>query len=243
MTYRQISSRKDKSTRPVAYSNPQILRSCAKSIRACITTLMSLALLVSAVRIGSAQQDVGYIPGTVTDQSGAAVKGATVITTRHGTEFPQTAVTNETGYYTTQHLQVGHYTVSVTMNALPLPRLVLPTASLFFWLGQSCHLETSRPASADLRRPVRPTEHATHPATRLRPATASADASKSRAKETRREEIATLLRSAESTRFPRSSYDSRPRAVPDCPSCVVVGVTTARSTPTAHPSTASAAFS
>ena len=78
-----------------------------------------------------------------------------------------------------------------TIHFVPLPRLVLPTASPPFWLGRSCHPETSRPTSASLRRPMRPTERATHPATRLRPATASAAASRSPARDIRREEIAT----------------------------------------------------
>jgi hypothetical protein len=77
--------------------------------------LLLLAVLFGACRTTSAQTDVGYIFGTVTDQTGAAVNGAQVTITWQSTGLAQTAATNETGYYTSEPLQVGQYTVSVAM--------------------------------------------------------------------------------------------------------------------------------
>jgi hypothetical protein len=63
-----------------------------------------------------AQTDVGYVLGTVTDQTGAAVKGAPVTITWQSTGLVQTVVTDDTGFYTSEPLQVGQYTVSVTVT-------------------------------------------------------------------------------------------------------------------------------
>jgi hypothetical protein len=62
--------------------------------------------------MASAQQDTGHIFGTVTDQTGAAVPSAKVTVTWQSTGLAQTLTTNETGYYVSQPLQVGQYTVS-----------------------------------------------------------------------------------------------------------------------------------
>ncbi len=72
------------------------------------------ALLLS-VPFARAQQDVGYILGTVTDPTGAALAGAKVTITWQTTGLTQTAVTNQAGFYTSQPLQVGQYTVTATL--------------------------------------------------------------------------------------------------------------------------------
>jgi hypothetical protein len=59
-----------------------------------------------------AQQDLGHIFGTVTDQTGAAVPNAKVTITWQATGLSQTVTSNETGYYVSQPLKVGQYTVS-----------------------------------------------------------------------------------------------------------------------------------
>lgn len=71
-----------------------------------------LALCPSAIQFAGAQQDVGYIQGTVTDQSGAAVAGARVTITWQSTGLNQVLTTNDTGFYISQPLQVGQYSVS-----------------------------------------------------------------------------------------------------------------------------------
>jgi len=73
---------------------------------------VALACLFSVARV-AAQQDVGYVLGTVTDQTGAAVPGATVTVTWQATGLSQTVTSNETGYYMSRPLQAGQYTVKV----------------------------------------------------------------------------------------------------------------------------------
>jgi hypothetical protein len=61
----------------------------------------------------SAQTDIGHIVGTVTDQTGAVVAGATVHITNQQTGLTQDVTTNQSGYYTSQPLQPGHYSVLI----------------------------------------------------------------------------------------------------------------------------------
>lgn len=63
-----------------------------------------------------AQQDVGYIGGTVTDQSGGVVPGAKVIITNAGTGIAQDVLSNSQGFYQSPPLPPGAYTVSVGMQ-------------------------------------------------------------------------------------------------------------------------------
>jgi hypothetical protein len=74
------------------------------------------ALLAAAGLSAPAQQDVGYILGTVADQTGAALAGAKVTITWQSTGLKQDTVTNATGFYTSQPVQVGQYTVTVALN-------------------------------------------------------------------------------------------------------------------------------
>ena len=109
---------------PVTSCGTQILRNCVRFNRAVMSVLLLLAVCFVASRTGSAQTDVGYILGTVADQTGAAVKGAQVTITWQSTGLAQTVVTNDTGFYTSQPLQVGQYTVSVAMTGFtPRPSI------------------------------------------------------------------------------------------------------------------------
>ncbi|HUI74932.1 MAG TPA: carboxypeptidase regulatory-like domain-containing protein [Candidatus Acidoferrum sp.] len=60
-----------------------------------------------------AQQYSGTITGTVTDPSGAAVAGATVLVINTGTNASYPAVTTDLGVYTVAQLPVGYYEVHV----------------------------------------------------------------------------------------------------------------------------------
>ena len=102
--------------RTVADSRFPILRRCAGLRLACTRALFLFALAAAAGLSARAQQDVGYIQGTVTDQTGAALANAKVTITWQSTGLQQNMVTNETGFYTSQPLQVGQYTVTVELN-------------------------------------------------------------------------------------------------------------------------------
>lgn len=67
-------------------------------------------LAVPALR---AQTSTGEINGTVTDQSGAAVAGATVTLTNQATKVASRTPTNASGYYVFLNVRPGVYTLSV----------------------------------------------------------------------------------------------------------------------------------
>ena len=79
-------------------------------------TLVGTVLLATAMTAASAQDaSTGSISGTITDSSGALVRGATVAivnTDRGATE--RTVTTNGSGFYTAGSLPLGHYMVKVT---------------------------------------------------------------------------------------------------------------------------------
>lgn len=98
---------------PVTSRSPRILHMCARFTTTLMPALLLLAVSLGASSVASAQQDVGYILGTITDQAGAAVVGAKVSVTQQGTGITQNLVSGDLGYYTSQPLQVGQYTISV----------------------------------------------------------------------------------------------------------------------------------
>jgi hypothetical protein len=102
--------------RTVAFQTSRLLRIRASFAHASIHLLLLLAVCFGSGRIASAQQDAGYMQGTVTDQTGAALSGATVTITWQSTGLVQSVATNSTGLYTSGPLQVGQYTVSVSME-------------------------------------------------------------------------------------------------------------------------------
>lgn len=61
-----------------------------------------------------AQSNTGTIVGTATDDSGAAIPGATVTTKNLGTGEVRTVTTGGSGEYTIPNLQIGHYSITVT---------------------------------------------------------------------------------------------------------------------------------
>lgn len=75
--------------------------------------VFGVVLLVSAH--AGAQTDTGAIVGTVRDQSGAIVPGATVTATQLGTNVSVTAVTNASGQYSFPTLRIGTYSVTAEL--------------------------------------------------------------------------------------------------------------------------------
>ena len=63
----------------------------------------------------SAQTGAASLTGIVTDQSGAAVPGATVTATNQATNVAYTAVSNDAGNYTVTSLPVGAYVVKAEL--------------------------------------------------------------------------------------------------------------------------------
>jgi Carboxypeptidase regulatory-like domain/TonB dependent receptor len=78
--------------------------------RVCLFTL-ALALLTTVS--ASAQVDTGTIVGTVRDQSGGVLPGATVTITHQGQGFALTGVTREDGTYIFTPIRTGEYAVEV----------------------------------------------------------------------------------------------------------------------------------
>src|SRR5438093_481515 len=79
------------------------------------TGLLLLAITLSPVA-ALAQTGAASLTGIVTDQSGAAVPGATVVATNQATNVDYTAVANDTGNYTVTSLPVGTYVVKAELS-------------------------------------------------------------------------------------------------------------------------------
>jgi hypothetical protein len=78
---------------------------------------MVSALMLTALPAGArAQTGAASLTGIVTDQSGAAVPGATVTATNQATSVDYTAVSNEAGNYTVTALPVGTYVVKAELS-------------------------------------------------------------------------------------------------------------------------------
>ncbi len=89
-------------------------------LRAGATRLLALLPLFLILCIGGgiarAQQDVGYIVGTVTDQSGASLAGVQVHIRNQNNGLSVDVVTDSNGYYQAERLQVGQYSIEIKMN-------------------------------------------------------------------------------------------------------------------------------
>src|SRR5437660_4367284 len=71
-------------------------------------------ILALALPLASRAQDTGYISGTVTDKSGAAVAGADVLITNTSGSLTRTTTTNSDGAYVVAGLPGGTYNLVVT---------------------------------------------------------------------------------------------------------------------------------
>jgi Carboxypeptidase regulatory-like domain/TonB-dependent Receptor Plug Domain len=84
-----------------------------KIIRAGIICLCATLLLNLSSNLALAQNDVGTIVGFVTDPSGAAVPGATIVATNEGTGEKRTVTSDSAGRYTLPNMVPTGYTLSV----------------------------------------------------------------------------------------------------------------------------------
>ncbi len=79
--------------------------------------LLTVAVLVSAAAAPAVAQALyGSLVGNVTDETGAALPGATVTVTQTETNLSRDVVTNETGGYNVPNLLPGTYEVAVTLQ-------------------------------------------------------------------------------------------------------------------------------
>src|SRR6266700_2683977 len=76
--------------------------------------LLAAMLLALCLPLASRAQDTGYIGGTVTDKSGAAVVGAEVVITNAADSLTRTTTTNADGAYVVAGLPGGMYNIAVT---------------------------------------------------------------------------------------------------------------------------------
>src|SRR6476659_7495248 len=81
-----------------------------------------LAIVWAAAGPVRAQIDTGGISGTVTDQTGGAMPGATVTVTSATTGQSRTTVTNELGRYQVSALQPSRYEVKVELQGFSTVR-------------------------------------------------------------------------------------------------------------------------
>src|SRR3989442_15136182 len=73
---------------------------------------LSVAVLLGAGSVCSAQMDRASLSGTITDSAGAVVPGTKVDAVQAATQARFTATTNDSGIYNFIGLPIGDYTVS-----------------------------------------------------------------------------------------------------------------------------------
>src|SRR5262245_10640539 len=84
--------------------------------------LLGAVLLACACTELQAQQNVGYITGTVRDAGDTVVPNAPVVATNEATGVQTPVKTTGAGIYTVPVLQVGTYTVEVTVPGFKTAR-------------------------------------------------------------------------------------------------------------------------
>ncbi len=92
-------------------SNPSIHR---KNLFTAASLLLCAMVVVLGLPLTSHAQNTGYISGTVTDKSGAAVVGAEVVITNLAGSLTRSTVTNADGAYVLAALPAGTYNLVIT---------------------------------------------------------------------------------------------------------------------------------
>ncbi len=83
---------------------------------ACCIAVLALLLLILGSTPALAQSTGSAIQGTVTDEQGAVMPGATVVVANVGTGWTRDVVTDERGWYRATAIQPGDYEVRVTLQ-------------------------------------------------------------------------------------------------------------------------------
>ncbi|MEP6911544.1 MAG: carboxypeptidase-like regulatory domain-containing protein, partial [bacterium] len=77
------------------------------------TLFLSILVLLCASLVALGQGTASRVTGTVSDEKGAAVPGATVTLTNEATKLSLSTETSDSGYYVFDSIQVARYTIAV----------------------------------------------------------------------------------------------------------------------------------
>ena len=81
-----------------------------------LSALLTVLIIVGGASAALAQGTTSRLSGTVTDASGARIPGATVVLTNDATGVSFNTVTNDTGTYVFEAVQVGSYSLTVELQ-------------------------------------------------------------------------------------------------------------------------------
>ncbi len=87
-----------------------------------LTRILVLSLTTLLPAAAAAQAVTGTISGTIADQQGQVIPGATVTIVNEATNDARVAVSDERGNFQVTNLQPGLYTVRVALAELPHAR-------------------------------------------------------------------------------------------------------------------------
>jgi hypothetical protein len=96
---------------------------------------LTLLLLAGAAAPATAQQQLGAIQGTITDQTGGVLPGVTVTATNLDTGIARAAVSNQVGVYRIQSLDPGRYKVAADLEGFRTTERTDVTLSVGATLG------------------------------------------------------------------------------------------------------------
>jgi len=86
------------------------------SYRRFVVALLAALVVTALPAVAAAQATRGTILGTITDQTGAAMPGVTVIATETRTNISHETVTNETGNFTLPNIPDGIYNIKAELQ-------------------------------------------------------------------------------------------------------------------------------
>jgi hypothetical protein len=112
-------------------NSPRISLVLRKIFASTAPLVAAAALAILFMAQSARAQDTGYISGTVTDKSGAAVSKATVVITSTGENLTRDTTTNSDGAYVGSALPAGTYDIEVTATGFQKYQakgVVLPVA-------------------------------------------------------------------------------------------------------------------
>src|SRR5262249_55298634 len=92
----------------------ELVASRKRSMRA--TRIIPLLAAILLPTWALAQTTTGTVRGTVTDDSGAVIPGATITVTNKGTGVPRETISDESGTYVVSNLAAGPYEVKAELQ-------------------------------------------------------------------------------------------------------------------------------